>query len=69
MKVTQIDVAVKNSGFDRTTVCTAVNIIIPVLEELAKSQSGWKFWLKWGMNALIAILREYTKLRCGVISE
>ena len=36
---------------------------LPVLRALAAASSGWRFWLRWGMRALIEALEAYMELR------
>jgi hypothetical protein len=36
---------------------------LPVLRALAAASTGWRFWLRWGMRALIEALETYLELR------
>lgn len=41
----------------------ALQTVLPILKRIARRQ---KFWLRWGMNALIRALEEYLKTVRGV---
>ena len=69
MSITIDDIsrARQNASIRTTDFCKAVKIVLPVLEALAAKTKGWKFWL-WGINALVAGLKAYTKIFCVTIN-
>lgn len=36
---------------------------LPILRRMAERSKGWKFWLRWGINALIGAVEAYLRLR------
>lgn len=45
-----------NSTHDRNLAAT-----LPVLRTLAEEKKGWKFWLSWGINALLKAIINYLR--------
>lgn len=44
-------------------ICMAIETLLPVLENL-KNRTGIRFWLSWGIGALVSALREYYARNC-----
>ncbi|MCK9494165.1 MAG: hypothetical protein M0R75_01535 [Dehalococcoidia bacterium] len=65
MKAADVQAAVTAAALEEARVCSALDVTIPLLDELAKGVGGRRFWLGWGMRALVAALREYRQWRCG----
>lgn len=64
MNAQDIRAAVNSSHVNVISFCTSLNLVIPVLKNLRKDAGGWKFWLKWGMDALIYALEKYQDEVC-----
>ena len=59
MKASDLKVVVAAYPLDNEIIDDALKIVLPILEKLMERTSGWKFWLVWGMRALISALKEY----------
>ena len=44
--------------------CWAIEVILPVLRRLREEGSGWRWWHRWGMDALIRALDEVQTWQC-----
>ncbi len=58
MKAREIALAVEADERRNGTLNVALLQVLPILRRIAKRQ---RFWLKWGMNALIKAIEEYLK--------
>ena len=64
MRAAEITAASSRLGLPTGTVCKALDTMLPLLHTLAASSGGWKFWLRWGVNALIGALEEWRAGHC-----
>lgn len=58
MKAYHIQLAVQQDDRSNGTLNIALLHVLPILRRVAKRQ---RFWLKWGMNALIKAIETYLK--------
>lgn len=63
MRGADVALAVERAN-KRGRFCGAVDDVLPVLYILRELATGWKFWIGWGMGALISALEEYRASRC-----
>lgn len=59
-----IAIARAQEGIDADLFCDALQTTLPLLRRLRDNASGWKFWLRWGMDAIIFALEEYCEHVC-----
>jgi hypothetical protein len=66
MSISSADIAVARAQakVQATAFCNALDLVLPVLEQIRKNARGWKFWLRWGMDSLISAIQEYRKNVC-----
>jgi hypothetical protein len=64
MRARDVSVAAVRAGIGFPSLCDSLDAVIPVLYALRQSSSGWKFWLRWGINALLGALEEWRRDRC-----
>lgn len=66
MKIHDIRMAVAESTDNENSaliLSLALQTVLPILKRIARRQ---KFWLRWGMNALIKAIEEYLQTVRGV---
>lgn len=65
MRSHDVGVAADAVGVSDGELCAALRTALPVMRELERASKGWKFWLRWGMAALIAAFEGYVARSCG----
>jgi hypothetical protein len=67
MKAKDVELAIGNltraPSMPRSEWDSRLLAVLPLLEELARRSVGWKFWLRWGVEATLAAVKGYLRLR------
>lgn len=62
MRAAEIADASANAGVDQFRLCSALQVVLPVLEELAGKQN---FFVRIFLSGFMAGIREYIRERCA----
>ena len=54
-----VQIAVSQAPGSNKDLNDALRLVLPVLRYLRDRGTGWKFWLKWGMDMLISAVESY----------
>lgn len=66
MNASDISRSALRAGLDQTVLCASLrDFALPLLRDLHASTSGFKFWLKLALGAVIGALESFVRQRCA----
>jgi hypothetical protein len=62
----EVSRAARQEGIHPQALCWAIEVLLPVLRQLMQRSSGWRFWQRWGLQALVTALEQVQSSQCEV---